>query len=110
MSLTPDTAPEQEPAAAAVPAETLRGRLRRRLWILCFALFAFEIGAFLLVFPWTDSWSLNHLPSFFPSIQGDLQDLWDEPFLKGGVSGLGIVNLYVAFRQISSLLRTAKNS
>ncbi len=109
MSLTPDTAPEQEPAAAT-PVETRRGRLRRRLWMVCFALFAFEIGAFLVVFPWMDSWSLNHLPSLFPSIQSNLQDLWDDPFLKGGVSGLGMLNLYVSFRQVLSLLHPTTNS
>jgi hypothetical protein len=57
-----------------------------------------------------DSWSLNHLPNLFPSIQSDVQGLWDDPFLKGGVSGLGMLNLYISFRQILSLLRATKNS
>jgi len=109
MSLTPDTAPEQEPAAAT-PVEARRSRFRRRLWVVCFALFAFEIGAFLVVFPWMDSWSLNHVPSLFPSIQAGIQDLWDDPFLKGGVSGLGMLNLYISFRQVLSLLHPTTNS
>jgi hypothetical protein len=107
MSLTPGAAPQPEPAAT--PVETRRGRLRRRLWTVCFALFAFEIGAFLVVFPWMDSWTLNHLPSFFPSIQSDFQDFWDDPLLRGAVSGLGLVNVYIAVRQILDLLFPAKN-
>jgi hypothetical protein len=109
MSLTPGAAPEPSPTPAA-PPETRRARFRRRLWTVCFALFALEIGAFLVLFPWMDSWSLNHLPSFFPSIQSDFQDLWDDPFLKGAVSGLGVVNLYIATRQILSLRRPPNHS
>lgn len=94
----------------ATQPETRRGRIRRRLWMLLFAVFAFEIGAFLVVFPWMDSWSLNHLPTFFPHIQNDLQDMWDDPFLKGAVSGLGLINVYIAFRQILGIVRpTNKN-
>ena len=96
MPLTPESATQPD---------TRRGRFRRRLWIVCFAIFAFEIGAFLVVFPWMDSWSLNHLPTFFPRIQEDLQDLWDAPFLKGAVSGLGLLNVYIAFRQVIGLIR-----
>ncbi len=102
MPLTPETTTE--------PVGTRRLRLRRRLWAVCFALFAFEIGAFLVVFPWMDSWSFNHLPSLFSSLQANLQAVWDEPFLKAGISGLGIVNIYIALLQIFPLFRSSKNS
>ncbi len=102
MSLTPGLASE--------PKGARRLRLRRRLWAVCFGLFAFEIGAFLVVFPWMDSWSLNHLPALIPSLRANVQDVWDEPFLRAGVSALGLVNLYVAFLQVWSLFRRAKNS
>ena len=85
MSLTPKTTPTPETAPELVPALPSGkrvGRWRRRLWVVLFALFAFEIGAFLVVFPWMDSWSLNHLPSFFPSNQIAIQDLWDEPYFR----------------------------
>ena len=107
MGVTPGTAPEQEPAAVA-PVELRRGRIRRRLWLVCFALFAFEIGAFLVIFPWLDSWSLNHLPSLLPAIRSGFQDLWDDPYFKGAVSGLGLLNVYIAIRQIISLIRAGK--
>jgi hypothetical protein len=98
MSLTPET---------TTPVATGRGRLRRRVWTGLFAIFAFEIGAFLLVFPWMDSWTLNHLPSFFPSLP-DFQDLWDDPYFKGAVSGLGLANLYIAFGQLIHLIRSSR--
>jgi hypothetical protein len=99
MPLTPD----------GVTPQGIRGhRFRHRLWLGLFAVFAFEIGAFLVVFPWMDSWTLNHLPSFFPSVQDAFQDVWDDPMLKGAVSGLGLVNLYIAFLQVVRLIRTAK--
>lgn len=101
MPLTPDS---------ATRTRTRVSRFRRRLWMGFFALLAFEIGAFLVVFPWMDSWSLNHLPAFFPSIQPDFQDLWDDPYLRGAVSGLGLINLYIAVRQVADLVRSARKS
>ena len=107
MSLTPGAAPQQEPAALA-PMESPHGRRLRRLWSLCFALFAFEIGMFLLLFPWMDYWSMNHLPSFLPSIRNEFQDLWDDPYFKGAISGLGLLNLQIAFRRVISILQDGR--
>jgi hypothetical protein len=75
-----------------------------------FALFAFEIGAFLVVFPWMDSWSLNHLPSFFGHDQIAAQDLWDDPYFRGALSCLGFLNVYIALRQIVQLIRRSKQA
>ena len=102
MSLTQEPAPQQGPSASG---ESRQGTVRRRLWAICFALFALEIGSFLLIFPWIDAWTLNHLPSLFPSILWEFQDLWDEPTFKAAVSGLGAINLYISFLQVVSLLR-----
>jgi len=115
MSLTPKITPAAESApdrqaVPALPSGKRVGRLRRRLWVVLFALFAFEIGAFLVVFPWMDSWNLNHLPSFFPSNQIALQDLWDEPYFRGALSGLGLCNVYIALREIVQLIRRSKQS
>ena len=101
MSLTQGSSPEQAPEQA----ETERGPVRRRLWAACFALLAFVIGTFLMVFPWLDAWTLNHLPSLFPSVLAEFQDLWDDPFFKGAVSGLGVLNVYISLRQIASIRR-----
>jgi hypothetical protein len=105
---TPAVVPEPPP----VPARPSRppGTLRRRLWIVLFALFAFEIGAFLVVFPWMDSWSLNHLPSFFGPNQIAAQDLWDDPYFRGTLSCLGFLNVYIALHEIIHLIRRSKQA
>jgi hypothetical protein len=115
MSLTPKTTPALESATEREPVPALPsgkrvGHLRRRLWVVLFALFAFEIGAFLVVFPWMDSWSLNHLPSFFPSNQIAVQDLWDEPYFRAALSCLGLCNVYISLREIVQLIRRSKQT
>jgi len=105
---TPAASPEPPP----IPARHSRppGTLRRRLWIVLFALFAFEIGAFLIVFPWMDSWSLNHIPSFFAGNQIAVQDVWDDPYFRSALSCLGFLNVYIALRQVIHLIRRSKQA
>jgi hypothetical protein len=67
----------------------------------CFALFTLEIGLFLLIFPWTETWLLNELQDKTPL----LQELWQNPFVRTGLSGLGVLNIYLA---ISDFLRTLR--
>lgn len=108
MSLTPETKPASEAARSSLPAEPPRkqsGGLRRRIWLILFAIFAFEIGTFLVAFPWMDSWSLNHLPTFFPGHEIEFQDLWDDPYFRGALSCLGLVNVYIALREALQLIR-----
>ena len=103
---TPAAAPEPPPVPPARPP----GTLRRRLWIVLFALFAFEIGSFLVVFPWMDSWSLNHIPSFFATNQIAVQDVWDDPYFRSALSCLGFLNVYIALREIIRLIRRSKQA
>jgi hypothetical protein len=115
MSLTPETTPEPGPApvpaqAPALPHAPRAAGLRRRIWAVLFAIFAFEIGSFLLVFPWMDSWTLNHLPSFFPSNQIAVQDMWDDPYFRSALSSLGLFNVYIAFREVIHLIRRSKQA
>jgi hypothetical protein len=114
MSLTPETTPpEAAPAPASapeLPAEKRLGPVGRRLWLVLFAIFAFEVGLFLIVFPWMDSWTLNHLPGFFASSQIAVQDLWDDPYFRGALSCLGIVNVYIALREVVQLIRRSKQA
>jgi len=103
MSLTPESPHSTSPAPASEQDE-----LPRKHWLLllCFALFCFEIGIFLVVFPWMDNWSLNYLPGAFPR----LDEFWEEPALKGAISGLGVVNIYVAILQLMRLFRRSDPS
>ena len=107
MSLTPETTPTSEVQGEST-APSLRRKpptgLRRRIWLILFAIFAFEIGAFLVIFPWMDSWTLNHLPTFFPGHEIQVQDLWDDLYFRSGLSGLGLLNVYIALRQAIQLI------
>ena len=113
MSLTPETTPTSDAARDSAPPVLPRkqaGGLRRRIWLILFAIFAFEIGTFLVVFPWMDSWTLNHIPSFFPGHEIELQDLWDDPYFRCALSCLGLLNVYIALREALQLIRRSKQA
>jgi hypothetical protein len=87
----------QPESTAPAPPKPRKGRLLT----LCFAVFAFEVGLFLVIFPWQDSWTLNYFQGLSPAIE----NLWDEPSFKGLVTGLGFVNIYVSLLQVARLFR-----
>lgn len=91
MSLTPET-----DASPAGSPQTGSSRRSRRLLRLCFAIFTFEIGLFLTVFPWVDIWSLNYFSGWLPA----LENIWDDPYFRGAVTGIGLVNIYVACAEV----------
>ena len=112
MSLTPETPPASEAARESAPPALPRhvSSLGRRIWLILFTILAFEIGTFLVVFPWMDSWTLNHFPTFFPGHEIQLQDLWDDPYFRGSLSCLGLLNVSIALRETLQLIRCSKQS
>jgi hypothetical protein len=86
--------PPPIPETTVAPGPPRRG-WQSRLLTACLAIFTFEIGLFLVVFPWMDSWNLNYFSGIIPSSQ----DWWDQPAFRGAISGLGLVNVYIAMRQ-----------
>ena len=105
MSVMPEGASEPTPPPIPVYLETPSRSItwQSRLLRICFAIFTFEIGLFLVVFPWLDNWSLNYFQELIPSIQS----VWDDPYFRGAVTGLGFVNIYIALVQVVRLLRRA---
>jgi hypothetical protein len=63
------------------------------------------VGLFLLIFPWTDYWGGNFFSGLFPR----MEVLWDNMFVRGGVSGLGLANLYISFIELFRLERFVKS-
>lgn len=83
------------------PQVPYRNSWQSRLLGISFAIFAFEIGLFLVIFPWLgEAWEVNYFQSGFL-----LRNLWDEPYFRGAVSGVGLVNIYIALLQIVRLFR-----
>jgi hypothetical protein len=70
--------------------------LRRTLYVAYFL----EVGLLLVLVPWSSFWERNYFIALLPS----LLDLVRNNYLRGAVSGLGVVNLLVGFYDLSDLL------
>ena len=70
----------------------------RRLFYIAFFL---ETGLLLVVLPWSEFWSRNyfvmHWPAISPWVVND--------FVRGGVSGLGLINLVAGVADMIPLVR-----
>ena len=77
---------------AAQPAETPEESARaRKVLHVVFALFCLEVGLILLLLPWTLLWDNNYflsLPMW--------REFWTNSYVRGAVSGLGLLNLWIA--------------
>jgi len=63
------------------------------------------VGLLLLVLPWSDFWEANYFAAW-PLVRGILTN----NFVRGGVSGLGIVNLVVGFAELAVVLSARDRS
>ena len=68
---------------------------------LFFALYYVEAGLFLTVIPWTRIWTLN------PFLHSHVaMGLWaDNPFVRGFVSGIGVMHILIGVRDIFVISR-----
>lgn len=88
-------------ASPSPVAEVARPRWHLAILRLCLILFTTEIGIVLVAFPWMSNWESNYFRDFLP--KGD--SYWNAPSFKGAVTGLGLVNLYVALLQVAGMFR-----
>jgi len=108
MSMNPEPNPpagspasSMEAVTAAPEPEAVQRPWSARLLSICFAIFAFEIGIFLVTFPWIDYyWRINSLQTF-PALRA----VWEDPYFRGALTGLGVVNIYVGFWELMKALR-----
>jgi hypothetical protein len=70
--------------------------LRRLIYVAYFL----EVGLLLVLVPWSVFWERNYFVGVFPSILYVLRN----NFMRGAVSGLGIVNLLLGFHDLADLL------
>lgn len=74
---------------------------RRKLGAVLFIVVCFEVGLFLLVFPWAQYWRNNSIAASSPWVH----ELWNNNFFRGALSGLGVLNLYISIAEIVRLRR-----
>ena len=55
-------------------------------------LLLFELGVLVAIFPWSPFWERNYFLERFP----DLIPYLLNPFFRGTVSGLGVVDIFIA--------------
>jgi hypothetical protein len=66
-----------------------------------------ELGLLLILLPWSDYWQTNYFLIHFP----DLALVMRSPYLRGAVSGLGVMNVYLALESFRHRVATfAKRS
>jgi len=80
-----------------------RGRednsLIRRLLLVAFFI---EIGLLLIVVPWSTFWDRNYFVYAWPALRPVLTN----DFVRGAVSGLGLVNLFAGFLELRPVFET----
>ena len=81
-----------------------------KLTIVLFIMICFEIGFLLVFLPWHRSWSDN---SFLYFAAETLDAPWVRQvmlngYVRGAVTGLGIVNILIGFREIFSFSKTVR--
>ena len=59
-----------------------------------------EVGLVLVLVPWSGFWERNYFAEAFPV----LQEVVRNNYVRGAVSGLGIVNLLIGFDELASVL------
>jgi len=59
--------------------------------------FFLEVGLLLTVIPWSGFWARNYFAETWPA----LRPIVSNNFVRGGVTGLGLVNLVVGFADLS---------
>jgi hypothetical protein len=68
-------------------------------------IFCFEIGLFLLIYPWTDSWTNNYFAWIAPgAVQAPWNQFWNNTYMRGALSGMGVVNLWIALAEVFRML------
>jgi hypothetical protein len=74
-----------------------------------FAIFCFELGVFLLVFPWMDRWSTNYFALLTPESYDAAhwyqwwRLTWNSGYFRGAISGIGLLNIYISLAAVARL-------
>ena len=98
-------AAKDEATAGPVPVHRPVYHWYHKMSAVLFITFCLEIGFFLLIFPWTVYWDAN----FFSALLPGWRQYWDNMYVRGAISGLGVVNLFIGFVEVFRLRRFARH-
>ena len=104
MPTEPGHEPQTIPAPPPPRIDRPPSRWYHKMSAILFITFCLEIGFFLLIFPWTEYWDSNYFAAFIP----EWHRYWDNLYVRGAVSGIGVVNLYISFVEMFRLKRFAR--
>lgn len=76
----------------------------QRVLAVAFILFCFEIGLFLVFVPWSDLWLNNVLLSYSTPLRG----FFLNNFVRGAVSGLGVVDVVLGVTELGRFWKSLK--
>ncbi len=62
-------------------------------------MFFIEVGLLLIVLPWSAFWERNYFVYTWPA----LEPLFTSPYFRGGVSGVGLLNLVSGFAEMGAV-------
>jgi hypothetical protein len=71
---------------------------------ILYIVYSLGVGVFLLFLPWMDIWENNYIVYLHPV----LRPIVTSNFLKGGVLGLGLVNIFIGIQEIANLRKGPK--
>jgi hypothetical protein len=94
-----------EPHGRLAEPEPLEERPRyhwyHKVWAVIGIVFCFELGVFFVVFPWLPYWEANFLGGF----SDRWANIWRDPYFRGAISGLGLLNIYISLLEMFRLRR-----
>jgi len=95
---------EEQPIYRPAPDAIPRYRWYHKMAGVLFVAFCLCVGLFLVIFPWTDLWESNYFSTWVP----EWHQYWDNMYVRGAISGIGVVNLYISLTEMFRLRRFAK--
>ena len=109
MPLDAPGAPAQAaPSATPEPQEPpqIVYRWYHKLGAVLFVVIWLEVGVILAIFPWSLQWQNN----YFSWLSQDWHNLWVNPYFRGAISGLGVINVCLSLIDVLRLRRFAMES
>jgi len=86
--------------------EAVKHAWHHKLGVILFVIVCFEVGVFLLIFPWTQQWDGNSLASLLHWSR----DYWTNSYFRGALSGLGLLNICISIGELLRLRRPGPNA